>query len=282
MSTLLLTTILVSVAAAANLVPFELRWVAVLGMLDSIRKLFKMNVEAVGLVLRELDFHIPFWANVIATYFALSSVVHEPGILLGLIAYASMVSVVLLGKSPITRPPYATASTLLVVTHHPYPAFAPSADADLSPRAVEGKRSRAVTYIVILVGALLFFTPLAFGLVVYSENRLLDYEFLRNSGQLESISLSLRFVSYPLPFLLKAIWKTLRHPGRAIVVKFPLRRHCMPKSELRGFLRRRQQAREESQSARLLSSALRSQHRQSSSAAPIGAVPTAPVVSGVP
>ena len=61
MSTLLLTTILVGVAATANLVPFELRWVAVLGMLDSIRKAFKMNTEAVGLVLRELDFHIPFW-----------------------------------------------------------------------------------------------------------------------------------------------------------------------------------------------------------------------------
>jgi hypothetical protein len=109
-----------------------------------------------------------------------------------------------------------------------------------------------VTYIVILVGALLFYAPLAFGLLAHSENRLLDYEFLRNSGQLESISLSLRFVSYPLPFICKAIWKTLRHPGRAIVVKFPLRRHCMPKSELRGFLRRRQQAREESTGRLLL------------------------------
>jgi len=214
-STFLLTTILFGVATTSKLVPFELRWVTALGMLDPLRKLFKMNLEGVGLVLRELDFHIPFWANVVATYFASSSVGHEPGFVVGLIAYASMISIVLL------------------------------ADADLSPRAVEGKRSRAVTYIVILVGVLLFFAPLAFGLLVYSENRLLDYEFLRNSGQLESISLSLRFVSYPLPFLFKAMWKTLRHPGRAIVVKFPLRRHCMLKSELRGFLQRRQQTREE-------------------------------------
>mmetsp|Transcript_96322 Transcript_96322/g.274452 ORF Transcript_96322/g.274452 Transcript_96322/m.274452 type:complete len:491 (-) Transcript_96322:119-1591(-) len=215
-STLLLLTMLVGVAATAKLIPFELRWVAALGMLDPIRKVFKMNWEACGLVLRELDFHIPFWANIVAAYFASSSLDHEPGFLIALIAYALMVSVVLL------------------------------ADADLSPRAVEGRRSRAVTYVIILVGVLLSFTPLAFGLLAHSENRLLDYEFLRNSGQLESISLSLRFVSYPLPFLFKAIWKTLRHPGRAIVVKFPLRRHCMPKSELRGFLRRRQQAREES------------------------------------
>ena len=159
-----------------------------------------------------------------------------------------------------------------------HPAFAPSADADLSPRAVEGKRSRAVTYVIILVGVLLFYAPLAFGLLVYLENRLLDYEFLRNSGQLESISLSLRFVSYPLLFLLKVIWNTLKHPGRAIVVKFPLRRQCMLKSELNGFLRRRQQARGESASRR----SQRLQHRQSSSAAPIGTVPTPPVVSGVP
>ena len=227
MSMLLLTTILFGVAAHIKLIPFELRWMAAFGMLYPIRKLFNMNVKSVGLVLREIDFHIPFWTNVIATYFASSSAGHEPGILLGLIAYASMVSIVLLGKSPITRPPYATASTLLVVTHHLYPAFAPSGDADLSPRAVEGKRSRAVSYILILVGSLLFFIPLAFGLVVNSENRLIDYEFLRNSGHLESISLSLRFVSYPLLFLLKVIWNTLRHPGRAIVVKFPLRRHCM-------------------------------------------------------
>mmetsp|Transcript_96325 Transcript_96325/g.274474 ORF Transcript_96325/g.274474 Transcript_96325/m.274474 type:complete len:398 (-) Transcript_96325:604-1797(-) len=117
-STLLLLTMLVGVAATAKLIPFELRWVAALGMLDPIRKVFKMNWEACGLVLRELDFHIPFWANIVAAYFASSSLDHEPGFLIALIAYALMVSVVLLGKSPTTRPPYAIPSTSFV-THTP-------------------------------------------------------------------------------------------------------------------------------------------------------------------
>ena len=120
MSTLLLTTILFDVAAPIELIPFELRWVAAFGMLDPIRKLFKMNVEAVGLVLRELDFHIPFWANVIATYFASSSVGHEPGLLLGLIAYASMVSVVLLGKS-LSHHPSTLRHRIHFVSSHPPP-----------------------------------------------------------------------------------------------------------------------------------------------------------------
>ena len=116
---LLLTTILFGVAAHIKLIPFELRWMAAFGMLYPIRKLFNMNAKAVGLVLRELDFHIPFWTNVIATYFASSSLDHEPGFLIALITYALMVSVVLLGKSPITRPPYAIPSTSFVTHHDP-------------------------------------------------------------------------------------------------------------------------------------------------------------------
>ena len=49
-----------STLAMMEVVPYELTWLMVLVLPDALRKLFKLNTEAAALVLRELDFWIPF------------------------------------------------------------------------------------------------------------------------------------------------------------------------------------------------------------------------------
>ena len=41
-------------------VPYELTWLAIMAVPNGLRKLFKLNVEAVALLARELDFWVPF------------------------------------------------------------------------------------------------------------------------------------------------------------------------------------------------------------------------------
>ena len=54
---------LVSISAmteTVDVVPYELVWFAILAVPDSLREFFKLNTEAVTLILRELDFWVPF------------------------------------------------------------------------------------------------------------------------------------------------------------------------------------------------------------------------------
>jgi len=40
--------------------PYEFTWLAILWLPDTLRKLLKLNAEALSLILRELDFWVPF------------------------------------------------------------------------------------------------------------------------------------------------------------------------------------------------------------------------------
>jgi hypothetical protein len=51
---------LVAVFALVEVVPYELTWLAIMAVPNGLRKLFKLNVEAVALLTRELDFWVPF------------------------------------------------------------------------------------------------------------------------------------------------------------------------------------------------------------------------------
>ena len=44
----------------AEVLPYELTWLGILGIPDPLRKLLKLNTEAVALILCELDFWVPF------------------------------------------------------------------------------------------------------------------------------------------------------------------------------------------------------------------------------
>ena len=51
-------------------VPYELTWLAILwAPPDTLRRLFKLNAEVVMLVLRELDFWVPFLMLCFAMFF---------------------------------------------------------------------------------------------------------------------------------------------------------------------------------------------------------------------
>ena len=52
--------LLATLALCEGVVPYELTWLHVLAVPDALRKLFKLNVEALALILRELDFWVPF------------------------------------------------------------------------------------------------------------------------------------------------------------------------------------------------------------------------------
>mmetsp|Transcript_44709 Transcript_44709/g.121861 ORF Transcript_44709/g.121861 Transcript_44709/m.121861 type:complete len:166 (+) Transcript_44709:1020-1517(+) len=68
---------LASILALAELVPYELTWLCVLWLPDAIRRLFKCNTEAVGLVVLELDFWMPFSTMCLGCFFASASFNHE-------------------------------------------------------------------------------------------------------------------------------------------------------------------------------------------------------------
>ena len=98
-SSFLLFTILVPVAAWAGLIPYELRWAVGLGIVEILRKVFKLNVEALVLVVREIGFLLPFTTNVLGAFFGSASFDHEPGAAFMFFVYASLFTVTLMGKS---------------------------------------------------------------------------------------------------------------------------------------------------------------------------------------
>lgn len=62
-----------SLLGMIEVVPFAFTWMMVLGLPDSFRKLFKLNTEAIVLILRELDFWVPFTMLCLSSVFALAS-----------------------------------------------------------------------------------------------------------------------------------------------------------------------------------------------------------------
>ena len=57
-STYMCLSVPLGFAAMAEWVPYELRWLAVFALVDPVRKLFKLNVECIFLLLKEMDFGI--------------------------------------------------------------------------------------------------------------------------------------------------------------------------------------------------------------------------------
>ena len=208
-------TILVTVAAGAQLIPFECRWVGVLAMVDVLRKAFKLNAEAIGLIIGELDFLIPFVMNCGAAGFASASFGFDPGAIAVLLTYVSLYTVNIM-----------------------------FADADLAARNIEKQKGTFVKYVNILLGTLIYFVPLVFGVFQHhAENQVYSFKLLQNEGAVESISMCARFISTPLLFNFKFIVKSLVYKGRTVIIKMPLIRHVMPKRGLRDFLRRRAEGR---------------------------------------
>ena len=120
------------------------------------------------------------------------------------------------------------------------------ADADLSKRVIESKGSKvAYKQIGFLLGFFILTILTTFGHIPRVENRRYHFHFLYNEGTVESVSMCTRFIATPLLFNFKFIVKSLVYKGRTVIIKMPLVRHVMPKRELRGFLRRRQEGRSE-------------------------------------
>ena len=90
---------LVAILAMTEVVPYELTWLAVFWVPDALRKLFKLNTEAVGLVLRELDYWVPFVTLCFASFFGSASFGHDGAAVLYMFAYVFTFTVnILLGK----------------------------------------------------------------------------------------------------------------------------------------------------------------------------------------
>jgi hypothetical protein len=82
-----------------DVVPYELVWLIILALPDALRKLFKLNTEAVGLVLRELDFWVPFVTMCLGLLCASVSFGHDGAAVLFLTLVALQYTVnILLGK----------------------------------------------------------------------------------------------------------------------------------------------------------------------------------------
>ena len=66
-----------AILGLTEVVPYELTWLAILAVPDALRKLFKLNTEAVALVLHELDFWVPFVTMCLSSILASASFTHE-------------------------------------------------------------------------------------------------------------------------------------------------------------------------------------------------------------
>ena len=96
---------LVSILAMTETaIPYEFTWLVILCVPDPLRKLFKLNTEAVGLVLRELDFWIPFVTICLGAFFASASFEHDgAAVLFFTVLVFSYAVNILLGKSAAQR-----------------------------------------------------------------------------------------------------------------------------------------------------------------------------------
>mmetsp|Transcript_15841 Transcript_15841/g.36940 ORF Transcript_15841/g.36940 Transcript_15841/m.36940 type:complete len:491 (+) Transcript_15841:793-2265(+) len=199
-----------AILAMTEVVPYELVWLVVAWIPDILRKLFKMNVEAIGLILRELDFWVPFVTTCIAAYFYSASFAHE-----------------------------AVFSIFIVLFTMWFIVNVLFADADLSRRVIRSTSSSAPKYVLMLLAVSTVCFLMTFGLCPRAENHAYSYHFAYNEGTVETVSMFTRFICTPLLFLCKFIVKSLVYKGRTVIIKMPLVRHVMPKRELHDFLRRR-------------------------------------------
>ena len=135
-----------------------------------------------------------------------------------------------------------------------------AADADLAKRVIESKGSKVAKHIVMLLSVSVFVILITFGHIPRLQNRQFYFRVLYNDGTVESVSMFTRFVGTPVLFLCKFIVKSIVYKGRTIIIKMPLVRNVMPKRELRGFLRKREEDR-----SRRLSSLRKSRSRRRSS-----------------
>ena len=82
-----------------DVVPYELLWLSILWLSEALRKLFKLNAEAVALILHELDFWVPFTTMCLACLCGSASLGHDGAFNLFAVAFALQYTVnVLFGK----------------------------------------------------------------------------------------------------------------------------------------------------------------------------------------
>jgi hypothetical protein len=99
-------------------VPFELTWVGILWTPDALRKLFKLNTKAVGLIIRELDFWIPFVMMCLSFFSASVSFGHEAAVVQFVIEFMLSFTInVLLGKLTRLDTPTCTTGALRDARH---------------------------------------------------------------------------------------------------------------------------------------------------------------------
>jgi len=203
---------LVAITEAVGFLPYELAWLVVLVFPDALRKLFKLNTEAVALVLRELDFWVPFVAMCLSVFFISASFEHD------------LTSAVFCAGFMMTF----TVNVLL-------------ADADLATRKINSKASDILRYINILLGVTTFSVLLTFDHFPRAKNHGYKYQVMYNEGTMEVVSMFTRFMVTVLLFACKFVVKSFVYKGRTVIIKIPLVRHVMPKRRLNAFLRRRAQ-----------------------------------------
>ena len=91
-----------------EVVPYELTWLIILVLPDALRKLFKLNTHAVSLVLRELDFWVPFVTLLLGCFFASASFAYDGAAAAVVITFVISFTVnILLGKSQATKSSWA-------------------------------------------------------------------------------------------------------------------------------------------------------------------------------
>ena len=243
MAYLALLPLLSILAMTEAVVPYELTWLGLFWVPDALRKLFKLNTEAVVRIVGEHDFWVPFVTLCLSAISGSASFGYDGAAVQLFIVFVFTTTVNILLGEPVAarRIQMASATTHGILTNHVYNIYTrstpPAADADLATRVIKSKSASAFKYITMLIAMAVFSALMTFGHFPRAKNYEYAFYFINNKGAVEVISMFTRFMSTPLLFMCKFIVKSLVYKGRTVIIKIPLIRHVMPKRELQGFLR---------------------------------------------
>mmetsp|Transcript_12546 Transcript_12546/g.34109 ORF Transcript_12546/g.34109 Transcript_12546/m.34109 type:complete len:704 (+) Transcript_12546:149-2260(+) len=215
--------LVVALVALTEVVPLNLTWLGILSFPDAARCLFKMNTQAVKLCISEpFDFLVPFVTLTVGLIGAMGSLEFHPGCCAFLASFGFI---------------YVTNGLLF--------------DADLTEQGIRGAASALPLYVItFIMFAWMYIMFVTGGYPSASSAHEFSFVFIRTHIRTSFLSIFTRFITTPLLFLAKFIFKKYRYGSDlTAVIKIRLIREVMPKRDLAAFLRSRDERRSSRRSA---------------------------------
>eukprot|EP00939_MAST-03C_sp_MAST-3C-sp1_P003377 g3377.t1 len=192
--------------ALAEVLPYECMLVVLLTLPDPLRVIWKLNKDACLLVMQQMNFWLPVCGCLV---FAVGLIVSFSfdlyACIFGVTFFICMISALL-------------------------------SDADVH-RRILGKQVGVIMYVICALMIVMFIFLLLLGVFPKVRNKTVDFSVWNNEVQLGSVSIAASFAGYPILFIVKFIWTSLKNPTACRIISVPMYRISVRKSELPNVLR---------------------------------------------